>query len=151
LNKWQAQKGLERAVRLKRPESRFLELLEAGADVNARDRGGHTSLHWACWYGRVEIARFLLDHGADPNARETDYGRTPFEMCGSGDYRSSPWTVNEFLELFRQYAPETTLESVLRLPPDDPMRVREKTLEWYCEHHPELVMEAYCTQEQGDA
>jgi hypothetical protein len=53
--------------------------------------------------------------------------------------------------LFRQYAPETTLESVLRLPPDDPMRVREKTLEWYCEHHPELVMEAYCTQEQGDA
>jgi ankyrin repeat protein len=107
---------LERAVRLKRPENRFVELLEAGADVNARDRGGHTSLHWACSYGRVNIARFLLEHGADPNVRETDYGRTPFEMCGPGDYRSSPWTVNEFLELFREYArsPRSRLSSSSR-------------------------------------
>lgn len=150
MTKWQAQKGLERAVRLKRPESRFLELLEAGADVNARDRGGHTSLHWACWYGHTDIARLLLEHGADPNVREEDYGRTPFEMTGPGDYRSSPWKVTEFFELFREYAPESTFETVLKLADYDPLRVRE-LIEWYREHHPELVMEAYCTQEQGDA
>lgn len=146
MTKWQAQRALFRAFGLKRPLERYRFLLEAGADVNAKDKGGHTPLHWACITGRVDVARLLLDHGADPNAREADYGRTPFEMCGPGDYRSSPWTVNEFLELFRQYAPETTLESVLKLPPDDPMRVREKTLDWFREHHPEMVMEAYCSQ-----
>ena len=149
MNKWQAQKGLERAVRLKRPESRFLELLEAGADVNARDRGGYTPLQEACSYGHTKIARFLLEHGADPNVRETDYGRTPFEMCGPGDYRRSPWKIDAFFELFRQYAPESTFQTVLKLADDDPLHVREPMLDWYRKHHPEMVMEAYCTQEEA--
>ncbi len=148
MTKWQAQIGLERAIRLKRPESRFLELLEAGADVNAKDKNGTTPLHEACSYGHTEIARFLLDHGADPNVKETDYGRTPFEMCGPGDYRKSPWKIDAFFEIFRQYAPESTLQTVLKLG-DDPLRVRAGMLNWFREHHPELVMEAYCSPGPG--
>ncbi len=149
MNKWQAQRALFRAFGLKRPIERYRLLLDAGADVNAKDRGGHTPLHRACSSGRVDVARLLLDHGADPNARETDYGRTAFEMCGPGDYRRSPWLVLEFFELFREYAPESTFETVLKLGDDDPLRVRELMLDWYREHHPELVMEAYCTAGAG--
>jgi len=33
---------------------------------------GHTALHRACYWGQVEAARYLLDHGADPNAINQD-------------------------------------------------------------------------------
>ena len=42
-------------------------LLELGVDPNAPSRHGHLALHNAC--ERIEIARLLLEHGADPRAR----------------------------------------------------------------------------------
>ena len=42
--------------------------IQAGADVNARDRYGRTPL-FVC--DDVEVARVLIDHGADVNARTT--------------------------------------------------------------------------------
>jgi TPR repeat protein len=59
------------------------ELLEAlvikGADVNGRDDRGATPLMWAANRGLLGLARWLLDHGADPNLRDThqhNEGRT---------------------------------------------------------------------------
>lgn len=41
-------------------------LVEAGAQVNARDRAGMTPLGWACLKGHLEIAQLLLKANADP-------------------------------------------------------------------------------------
>jgi ankyrin repeat protein len=55
-------------------------LLAAGADANARQRSGSTALHAAAQSGCAEMARLLVEHGADPDA-ETDDGRTPRGMA----------------------------------------------------------------------
>ena len=47
-------------------------LVEAGANVNANPFRG-TPLLWACYADKVEAARWLLDHGADPDLRH-DWG-----------------------------------------------------------------------------
>jgi ankyrin repeat protein len=43
-------------------------LLEAGAQVNARQQGGFTALHAAAQNGNMELIDLLLAHGADPGA-----------------------------------------------------------------------------------
>ena len=51
------------------------ELIESGADVNAKDNSGETALMWAAWYDRAEIAKILIDNGADVNAKNR-WGKT---------------------------------------------------------------------------
>ena len=46
-------------------------LLEAGAQVDERDRTGFTALTWAARHGEVEVVRLLLAAGANPNLRDT--------------------------------------------------------------------------------
>ena len=47
-------------------------LLEAGADVEARDKDGDTVLMQAAWNGHTEILRLLLQAAAEVDARATD-------------------------------------------------------------------------------
>jgi ankyrin repeat protein len=47
-------------------------LIEAGADVNARDDAGFTQLHDAALTGNLESVRILLEHGADINAGDKE-------------------------------------------------------------------------------
>lgn len=65
-------------------------LLDRGAEVDARDEDGQTSLHWAAWYGEyyIDIERILLDKGADPNAAADD-GRTPLHLAVVNDNTSA--------------------------------------------------------------
>ncbi len=59
------------------------ELLARGASVDAAPYAGG-GLHWAAATGRTEIARWLLDHGADVNLRATfgsQLGCTPLHTC----------------------------------------------------------------------
>ena len=44
-------------------------LLEAGADISARDVHGNTAFHMASWAGSAEVVTFLLTVGADPRAK----------------------------------------------------------------------------------
>lgn len=44
-------------------------LVEAGLEVDARDFKGRTALHDACSCGNVDVARRLLELGADPSAQ----------------------------------------------------------------------------------
>lgn len=55
-------------------------LIEAGADVRARDRSGHTALMWAATTGDAKLVRTLLARGADPLARDTD-GHTALDRA----------------------------------------------------------------------
>uniref|UniRef100_A0A5K3ET97 Poly [ADP-ribose] polymerase n=2 Tax=Mesocestoides corti TaxID=53468 RepID=A0A5K3ET97_MESCO len=51
-------------------------LLEAGADVNAHDKGGLIPLHNASSYGHVDVAALLIRHGTSVNAVDK-WGYTP--------------------------------------------------------------------------
>ena len=51
-------------------------LLDAGADVNAKDKYGETPLHWTSVSGRAEVVKVLLSSGAYVNPRDNN-GHTP--------------------------------------------------------------------------
>ncbi|KAN0142107.1 Ankyrin repeat-containing domain protein [Lactarius tabidus] len=54
-------------------------LLERGVDVHAQDKEQYTALHGAAFKGKHELARVLLDHGADPNVRN-EKGEIPLHL-----------------------------------------------------------------------
>lgn len=56
-------------------------LIDAGSDVNAKDKSGWTPLHYAAVNGQVEIAALLLEAGADVNARNQG-NETPLKRAG---------------------------------------------------------------------
>src|SRR5262245_35007841 len=69
--------ALIRAVRADR-EDRVIALLQEGVNVNAMGRGECTAIYWAAGIGSLNMARLLLDAGADPNilCQAEGYGRT---------------------------------------------------------------------------
>lgn len=58
-------------------------LLAAGEDPNARRQhpGGGTPLGLAIWHKRVELAKLLLEAGADPNLAINGEGNTPLQFA----------------------------------------------------------------------
>lgn len=54
-------------------------LLQRGADVNRQTPDEATPLHASARSGDVAVARFLIAHGADPNARAHGHGPTPLQ------------------------------------------------------------------------
>ncbi|MGN1309765.1 MAG: ankyrin repeat domain-containing protein, partial [Akkermansia sp.] len=52
------------------------QLLDRGADIEAKDKDGETALIRAAWYGKTEVVSLLLDRGADIEAKDK-YGYTP--------------------------------------------------------------------------
>jgi ankyrin repeat protein len=67
-------------------------LLNHGVDVNAKRSMwdcNHTALHMTIKNGAMEIARLLLDAGADPNIRDDKYHATALgwaEFFGRDDF-----------------------------------------------------------------
>jgi ankyrin repeat protein len=53
-------------------------LLEQGADLRAQDRGGTTALALAVRSGDIQVVRFLVDRGLDPNALSDAARRAAF-------------------------------------------------------------------------
>jgi ankyrin repeat protein len=64
-----AEPALSRAV-IAGDVARIREIIDTGADVNAKDALDRTPLHLAAFYGRTEIIDLLIAHGADVNARD---------------------------------------------------------------------------------
>ncbi len=59
-------------------------LIGAKADVNVKDGFDRTALHWATIYARKEIVEVLLGAGADVNEVD-EYGKTPLDHAKSQD------------------------------------------------------------------
>jgi ankyrin repeat protein len=71
------------------------ELLEKGANVNARDEAGRTALLWvAPARDNPEMVKFLIDKGADVNAKD-NAGETALMIASS---QSNPGIVTALLE-----------------------------------------------------
>jgi ankyrin repeat protein len=61
-------------------------LVDAGADVNAKDKSGSTALIGAATNGHLLIVQMLLKHGAMANVRESDMGFTPIGNAAGNGY-----------------------------------------------------------------
>jgi ankyrin repeat protein len=76
-------------------------LLGHEVGIHELDEDERTPLHLSCYYGQVDVAEMLLDHGAQANASDIR-GRTPLHQVtlgiGNYDYKSSgmePWMLKE--------------------------------------------------------
>ena len=64
--------------------NRVALLLEHSADVNAANKNGSTALHLT---SDAEIARMLLEAGADPNVADAAGGSTPLHVAARGRHK----------------------------------------------------------------
>ena len=60
-------------------------LLDLGTPVNVQDSSRRTALHEAAASGALAAARFLIDCGAEVDAKESTYGSTPIGWAAHGD------------------------------------------------------------------
>jgi hypothetical protein len=74
---------LSEAVR-KGDAAKVRELLKRGANPNAKNEHGWTPLHRATYWGHADVARLLLEHGADANAEnKNSFIPTPLHLAAA--------------------------------------------------------------------
>ena len=72
--------------------SEVKRLIESGTAVDAADDWGTTALILAAWHGTPEVVEYLLEKGADPDAREGFFGVSAIDVAlweGAPDYRAA--------------------------------------------------------------
>ena len=63
--------------------------LDAGVDVNAKNKAEMTPLHYASMMGHKEVAGLLITNGADVNAKSQfqNFGETPLHHAAWGSHK----------------------------------------------------------------
>lgn len=84
---------LMRAVEQNRPAVVRVLLASKRVNANARDENGHTALHHAAVQGLAEIARMLVEHGADVWVRDRA-GRTPTMLALAQGHKAVAEMIN---------------------------------------------------------
>ncbi len=57
------------------------QLVEKGADINAKDYENTTPLHFACMWGHVEAVSLLIKLGTKPDVQAAGMARTPMSLA----------------------------------------------------------------------
>jgi ankyrin repeat protein len=99
---------LRRGFRSAGGEAAVRVLLAAGAEVNAVNEADFTALHGAAFRGLNEIVRYLVEQGADINARDFR-GRTPFRLAEGSKQSFQFQAFPETAELIRELGADTQL------------------------------------------
>ncbi|KFM82452.1 BCL-6 corepressor, partial [Stegodyphus mimosarum] len=108
-NKALGETTLHRAARLGYPESVAYCLKTKCVSVNARDNAGYTPLHECCSRGHLDIARALLQYGADVNASAAG-GIRPLHDAVENDHV-------EIVRLLLSYGADPTIATYSGLEP----------------------------------
>lgn len=82
-------------------------LLDAGADINFED-GGNTPLHGAALTGQTAMVQWLLDHDANPYAKDFD-GQTPLDRAEANGHAEAAALLRPFFDTSGE--PDTAEES----------------------------------------
>lgn len=91
-----------RGIRSQPAEQAVKVLLDAGADINGVNEADFTALHGAAFRGLNEVVQYLVERGANINARDFK-GRTPYRLAEgskqSFQFQSWPETAALFVKL----------------------------------------------------
>lgn len=64
---------------------RLLTSEDNRAKIDEKDFFGYTPLHHASMEGKNECMKILFDHGANPYEKDTNFGKTAFEVAKHGN------------------------------------------------------------------
>ena len=84
-----------------------------------RSTGG-SPLHYACTYGHVEVAKWLVKHGADVHKIRYDSGFSPYTVAivGACDSINGSHAMEQFLEILKWLLKENNVPVDLLMPHD---------------------------------
>jgi ankyrin repeat protein len=113
------QPGAPRGARSPSAEAAVKMLIEAGAEVNAVNEASFTALHGAAFRGLNEVIQYLVDQGANINARDFR-GRTPYRIAQGAQqmFRIQGWP--ESAEFLKKLGADATLGVDGRLTEHEP-------------------------------
>ena len=97
-----------RGVRSPSAEEAVKVLLEAGADINVVNEADFTALHGAAFRGLNEVIEYLVEQGADINARDFR-GRTPYRLAEGSKQSFQFQSWPETAELLKELGADTKL------------------------------------------
>ena len=97
-----------RGVRSPSAEKAAKVLLEAGADINVVNEADFTALHGAAFRGLNEVIEYLVEQGADINARDFR-GRTPYRLAEGSKQSFQFQSWPETAELLKALGADTKL------------------------------------------
>jgi ankyrin repeat protein len=102
--------------------SEVRHLLDAGTDVNLKDKDGVTPLHVASVYGHLDLVTELIQRGADLNAKTTRFNWDKYSKINKG---STP------LRLAIEYRKHDVVRELIKYGTDTSVRYE---MGWTCLH-----------------